>query len=151
MLFDFHKLLYCGIRYIENMKGGVILPSQGFLQVRAYASNAQLPLRDVAVTVTDAGDAAIAMRLTNRSGLFDVPIAIEVPELSAGQSPNTGVIPFSTVNLYARIEDYEEISIDNIQIFPNTVTVQNLELIPLSEFPAKWNKAESFDTPAQNL
>lgn len=133
------------------MKGGIILPSQGFLQVRAYASNAQLPLKDVAVTVTDAGGSAIAMRLTNRSGLLDDPIVIDVPDISAGQSPNTGVLPFSTVNMYARIEDYEEIIVDRIQIFPNTVTVQNLEFIPLSEFPAKWNKAESFDTPAQNL
>lgn len=133
------------------MKGGIILPSQGYLQVRAYASNAQLPLKDVAVTVTDAGGSAIAMRLTNRSGLLDNPIAIDVPDISASQSPNTGVLPFSTVNMYARIEDYEEINVEHIQIFPNTVTVQNLEFIPLSEFPAQWNKAESFDTPAQNL
>ena len=133
------------------MKGGIILPSQGFLQVRAYASNAQLPLKDVAVTVTDAGGSAIAMRLTNRSGLLDNPIVIDVPDISASQSPNTGVLPFSTVNMYARIEDYEEINVEHIQIFPNTVTVQNLEFIPLSEFPAQWNKAESFDTPAQNL
>ena len=127
------------------------MPSKGYLQVRAYASNAQLPLKDVAVTVTDIGGAAIAMRLTNRSGLLDEPLIIDVPDLSAGQSPNTGVLPFSTVNLYARLEDYEEISVDNIQIFPDTVTVQNLELIPLAEFPLRWNKSEKFITPAQNL
>lgn len=119
--------------------------------MRAYTSNAQLPLKDVAITVTDAGGSAIAMRLTNRSGLFDVPIPIDVPDISASQSPNTGVIPFSVVNMYARIEDYEEINVDRIQIFANTVTVQNLEFIPLSEFPAKWNKTETFDTSAQNL
>lgn len=127
------------------------MPSKGYLQVRAYASNAQLPLKDVAVTVTDIGGAAIAMRLTNRSGLLDEPLIIDVPDLSAGQSPNTGVLPFSTVNLYARLENYEEISVDNIQIFPNTVTVQNLELIPLAEFPFRWNESEKFNTPAQNL
>lgn len=135
----------------EGMKGGVTLPAQGYLQVRAYASNAQFPLKDVAVTVTDVGGAAIAMRLTNRSGLLDEPIVIDVPDLSASQSPNTGVIPFATVDLYARIENYEEIFVERVQVFANTVTVQNLELIPLSEFPSKWNKSEIFDTPAQNL
>ena len=135
----------------RKLKGGVILPSKGFLQVRAYASNAQLPLKDVAVTVTDTGGSAIAMRLTNRSGLLDSPITIDVPDISAGQSPNTGVIPFTTVNLYARIEDYEEIDVNHIQIFPNVITEQNLEFIPLSEFPSKWNKAETFDTLVQNL
>lgn len=91
------------------------------------------------------------MRLTNRSGMFDFPVEISVPDLSASQSPNTGVIPFTTVNLYARLEDYEEIFAEHIQLFANTVTDQNLELIPLSELPEAWNKAEVFDTPAQNL
>lgn len=91
------------------------------------------------------------MRLTNRSGMLDEPIAISVPDLAASLSPNTGIIPFSVVNLYARAEDYEEIEIENLQIFANTVTVQNLEMIPLSELPNSWNQIEIFQTPAQNL
>ena len=45
----------------------------------------------------------------------------------------------------------EEIIVDNVQVFPGVITDQDLELIPLSEFPDSWNKAEIFDTPAQNL
>lgn len=127
------------------------MPATGYIQVRAYASFAQIPLKDVAVTVTDTDGGAIAMRLTNRSGLLDTPIAISVPDISAGQSPNTGVIPFSVVNLYARHENYEEIFIRDLQIFPDTTTTQNLELIPLAEFPDQWNKSEEFDTNVQNL
>lgn len=103
------------------------------------------------MTVTDASGAAIAMRLTNRSGTLDTPISISVPDLSAGQSPDTGVIPFSAVNIYARREDFEEIIVENLQVFPDTVTDQNLEMIPLSELPQYWNQAEIFDTPPQNL
>ena len=127
------------------------MSATGYIQVRAYASYAQIPLKDVAVTVTDTDGSAIAMRLTNRSGQLDQPISINVPDISAGQTPNTGIIPFSVVNLYARLENYEEIYIKNLQIFPNTVTTQNLELIPLAEFPDKWNKSEEFDTNIQNL
>ena len=119
--------------------------------MHAYTSNAQIPLKDVAVTVTDTSGAGIAMRLTNRSGMLDAPIEIEVPDLSASQVPNTGIIPFSVVNLYARLENYEEIDIENLQIFANTITLQNLEMIPLSELPKTWNKAEVFNTPPQNL
>lgn len=133
------------------MKGGVLLSATGYIQVHAYTSNAQIPLQYAAITVTDASGAAIAMRLTNRSGMLDEPIAISVPDLAASLSPNTGIIPFSVVNLYARAEDYEEIEIENLQIFANTVTVQNLEMIPLSELPNSWNQIEIFQTPAQNL
>jgi len=133
------------------MKGGGILSAAGYIQVHAYASYAQIPLKDVAVSVTDASGAAIALRLTNRSGILDAPIEIQTPDVNSGQSPNTGIIPFAVVNLYARLKDYEAIEIENLQIFPGTTTVQNLEMIPLSELPQSFNKLEVFQTPSQNL
>lgn len=91
------------------------------------------------------------MRLTNRNGELDTPIAIQVPAISAGQSPGTGTVPYTSIGLFARAGNYEGIEAENIQIFPGIVTVQNLELIPLSEFPDSFNKLERFDTPPQNL
>lgn len=123
----------------------------GYLQVRTYASYAEIPLKNVAVAVTDAGGAGIALRLTNRSGLLDDPVKIDVPERSASQSPDTGIIPFAQVNVYARLKGYEEIFVENVQIFADTTTDQNLEMIPLAEFPELQNESERFDTPAQNL
>lgn len=105
----------------------------------------------MAVTVTDTDGAAIAMRLTNRNGQLDEPLAITVPDLSASQSPNTGIIPFTNVNIIARKENFEEIFSRNVQVFADTVTDQNLAMIPLSELPQSWNQVEVFDTPAQNL
>lgn len=136
---------------MNQFKEGICLSATGYIQVHAYTSFAQIPLRDVAITITDTAGAAIAMRLTNRSGILDKPVEITVPDLSASQSPNTGVIPYTIVDLYARLENYEEIHIERLQIFANTTTNQNLEMIPLSELPANWNQAEIFYTPSQNL
>lgn len=91
------------------------------------------------------------MRLTDRNGKLNKPIQITVPDLSASQSPNTGIIPFTTVNLYARLEGFEQIEIENLQVFADTVTDQYLEMIPLSELPQQWSKTEIFNIPAQNL
>ncbi len=127
------------------------MAEKGYIQVHAYESNAIIPLQDVSVAITDASGSAIALRLTNRNGKLDEPVAIDVPEVIYSQSPNTGVIPFTVVNLYARLENYEQIEIENLQIFANTVTVQNLEMIPLSEYPDSYLKSEVFPTPPQNL
>ena len=127
------------------------MSAKGYIQVHAYTSYAQIPLKNVAISITDSGGASIALRLTNRSGFLDTPIEIDVPDLSAGQTPNTGIIPFAVVNLYARLNNYEAIEIENLQVFANTTTLQNLEMIPLSELPNSWNKLEIFNTPAQNL
>lgn len=127
------------------------MESKGYLQVHAYTGNAQFPLKDVTVVITEENDTAIAFRLTNQDGQFDNPIEIGVPAREESQTPDPGVTPFSTVNLYARATNYEEIEVNDIQIFSDTTTFQNLELIPLSELPQYWNQVEIFNTPKQNL
>ena len=100
--------------------------------------------------VTTPDGQAIAMRITDKSGKIE-PIPITVPDLSTSQTPNTGIIPFTTVNIYARLENYEQIESESTQVFADTVTIQDLEMIPLSELPDQWSKTEIFRTPAQNL
>lgn len=118
--------------------------------MRAFSSFAQIPLKDVSVTVTATDGTAIAMTLTDRSGKI-TPIPLSVPDFSASQAPDTGEIPFATVNLTARLRGYEQITVDDLQVFADTVTIQQLEMIPLSELPAEWSKSETFPTPPQNL
>lgn len=126
------------------------MPTTGYIQVNAYTSNARIPLRDVAITVTASDGTAIAMRVTDRSGKIE-PIMIPVPGIEASQSPGSGIIPFTRVNLYAKLSGYVQIENEDLQVFANTVTNQNLEMIPLSELPSSWGKKEIFYTPAQNL
>lgn len=127
------------------------MPATGYIQVNAYTSNARIPLQDVAVAILDPNGTTIALRLTNRSGQLDAPLAISVPDLADSQRPDPGTAPYRLVKLYAKLENYEEIEASNIQVFANTMTVQNLELIPLSELPDNYNQVEIFDTPSQNL
>ena len=126
------------------------LASTGYITVHAYTSYAQLPVQNVAVSVTAPDGTAIAMRTTDRNGQIR-QIPIPVPDRSAGLTPNNGEIPYTTVNLYARARGYEQAEYENLQVFPDTVTNQNIELIPLSELPGAWNQTAIFDTPPQNL
>ena len=126
------------------------MPATGYIQVRAYTSTAQYPLKDVAITITSDDGTAIAMRLTNRNGQIS-PVEIPVPDRVESLEPNPPERPFTTVNLYARLRGYEQVESENIQVFADTVTLQNLEMIPLSELPDQWDQTVIFDTPPQNL
>ena len=126
------------------------MPSTGYIRIKAYQSRAQLPLKDVAVAITATDGTAIALELTDRSGLTR-PVPIPVPEIEAGQTPDTGEIPFALVNISARLKGYEQIENEDVQVFPDTTTVQNLELIPLSEMPGEYDRRELFVTTPQNL
>ena len=126
------------------------MPATGYIQVNAYESFARLPLRDVAISVTSEDGTAIAMRLTNRNGQI-TPIEIPVPDLSESQSPNPPERPYAVVNLYAHLRGYERVESENLQVFPDTVTSQDLMMIPLSELPNQWDQTVIFNTPPQNL
>ena len=126
------------------------MPSTGYIQVHTYTSRARLPLDDVAITITAEDGTAIAMALTDKSGKIR-PIAVPVPDIAASQTPDTGQIPYTPVNLYARKKGFEQIESENLQVFPDTVTDQNLEMIPLAELPEAWNQREIFMNPPQNL
>ena len=126
------------------------MPATGYIQVRAYSSSAQLPLKDVSVAITASDGTAIAMALTDRSGKT-TPVAIPGPPLADSQTPGSADAPFTAVTIHARLRGYEQIRAEGVQVFANTVTVQNLEMIPLAEFPTSWDQSEEFDTPPQNL
>ena len=126
------------------------MSATGYIQVYAYTGKARIPLKDVAVSVTALDGTAIALRLTDRSGKID-PIPIPVPDLAESQSPDPGELPFARVNLYARLNGYVQIEAEDLQVFANTTTDQNLEMVPLSELPDSWALQEIFQTPAQNL
>ena len=126
------------------------MASTGYVQVRTYTSFAQLPLQGVAVMITDPQGNAIALRQTDRNGLIE-PVPIQVPDRAASQTPDTGIIPYTNVNIYARLENFEQIESEDVQVFPSVVTTQNLEMIPLSELPDQWTKKEIFRSLPQNL
>lgn len=126
------------------------MPSTGYIQVHAYSSFAQLPLEDVTVTVTAEDGTAIAMRLTDRSGRIQ-PIQVPTPGIGESQTPGSTEAPFTNVTLHARLRGYEQVEMDRLQVFPDTVTRQEIEMVPLSELPAEWDRSETFDTPPQNL
>ena len=85
------------------------MPATGFIQLRAYTSTAQFPLKDVAITVTASDGTAIAMRLTDRNGLI-TPIELPVPDRAESLQPDPAERPFATVNLYAGFRRYHHLS-----------------------------------------
>ena len=106
----------------------------GYVNVHAYESNAQIPLKNVAIAITDEQGDALSLRLTNRNGMLDKSIEINVPDLSDSQTPNSSQRPYAVVNIHARKEYFEQIVVRNVQVFANTTTQQELEMIPLPEY-----------------
>lgn len=126
------------------------MPADGYLQVRAYTSDALLPLEGAAIAVTDSQGALIATRLTDKSGRI-IPIGISSPDRSDSTDPNFVGQPFTTVAIRARHPGYEQLQVNQVQIFAGVTTLQPLEMVPTGLYPDQLDRVDSFDVPPQNL
>lgn len=126
------------------------MASVGYIDVRAYTSYAQIPLSDVAIEITAEDETMLALRLTDKNGRIN-PIALPVPDKSESQQPDSDEVPYAVVNLYAYKKDYEIIEVERLQVFADTTTSQNLEMIPSAQFPGSMDEMMQIDTPPQDL
>ena len=129
------------------------MPAQGVFSARAYTSDAQIPVEGVTITVTqrepDGIVELLAVRLTDESGRIQ-PLTLPTPELALSLAPSPER-PFALVRITADHPLYDRLVVEDVQLFPDTVTIQNLQLIPLNLAPSTWNHTEIFDIPPQNL
>ena len=129
------------------------MPEQGYLVAKAVTSNARIPVEDVTITVTqrlpDGRYELLAVWITDESGKTP-SIAIPTPDLSISQAPSQKR-PFSLVYLMAEPALYERIAVRDVQIFSGIVSIQELQLIPLDEFPELQDQTEFFEIPPQQL
>ena len=126
------------------------MPAEGFIQVHVYTSDAQIPVPGAAVAIVSDDGTLLAARLTNESGQIQ-PVAVKVPAASESRDPNFQGKPFTTVTIRVQHPNYEQIQVDNAQVFAGVMTLQPLELSPLPTFPELYDRVEYYNVPPQNL
>ena len=119
----------------------------------AYVSAARIPLADVVIRIlTSSGvekEDLMNVQMTDRDGRTNV-VSVTTPPLADSLLPGNGT-PFTAVTVTAELPGYEQIRVENVQIFPDTQTVQYFKMIPLKENPENVTPEELFIIPPQNL
>lgn len=126
------------------------MASTGTLVVEAYTAKGAVPLEGVSVVVTmGTGEDSkiIASRVTNYSGKTSI-IVVETPEEILTEQPSKQQ-GFTSVNVQLYSPNYESVLIEDVQIFPNTESIQQVEMIPLGEVPKE--KSQKYYITPQNL
>ena len=129
------------------------MASIGTIVTRVDTSRAQLPVPGATVAVTQRAGGGrhtlLALRVTDENGRT-APIRVATPEPSASESPGTES-PFAVCDIWVEVPGYEMLLVENVQVFPNTETLQELELIPLPEQTSSSTRGEIVDIPPQDL
>ena len=136
--------------FSSSGKEEVTLPAVGSIQVHVYTSRAQIPVPGAAVAILDQSGNLIAARITDESGRIK-PVEIEVPDVAESLDPNFVGQPFATVTIKVLHPSFEQIEVENAQVFAGVTTIQQLELVPLAAYPESYDRVEYFEVPPQNL
>lgn len=119
----------------------------------AFTSAGRIPLSDVVIRILqktpEGAEDLVSVQMTDRDGKTTM-VSVDTPALAGSQSPGTER-PFSSVTMTAEIPGYEHIRVENVQVFPNTQTVQYFQMIPLNANPEILTPEELFTIPPQNL
>lgn len=119
----------------------------------AFTSAGRIPIPDAVITITrpngQGESELIDVQMTDQSGKTR-QVTVETPDIAGSQSPGTEH-PFTSVNMKAEFPGYEQIVVEDVQVFPQTITVQDFQLIPLDQHPDNKTLTETFPIPPQNL
>lgn len=107
----------------------------GSLIIRVTTSRANLPVSGASAAITTLGPDGkhilVALTETNESGLAG-PIRLPAPSTeSSGTSPG-GPAPYTFYSLWVEHPGYQIAHIQDVQVFPNIESVQDVTLVPLS-------------------
>lgn len=129
------------------------MAATGTILTRVFTSRAQIPVAGATVAFTqrstEGRHTLLALRVTGANGRTQ-PVRVSTPDPSASESPGT-TEPFAVCDIWVESPGYELLVVENVQIFPDTQTLQELELIPLPEQSANLLPEDPVNVPPQNL
>lgn len=130
-----------------------LLAATGTIVTRVFTSRAQIPVEGATVAFTQRGEggrhALLALRVTDGSGRT-APVQVATPDQAASAFPGTPD-PFAVCDIWVESPGYELLVVENVQIFPGTETLQELELVPLPERTDPLLPEHPVNIPAQTL
>lgn len=105
------------------------------LIVRVTTSRASLPVEGATVAVTvpaeNGRQTLVALTETNANGLAG-PITLTAPTTDSNGTRPGGPPPYSFYSLWVEHPGYQLVHIQDVQVFPRVMSVQDISLVPLS-------------------
>ena len=124
--------------------------SKGYMIIKTITSNAKIPIQgsNIALYLDDERN-LLGLRESNINGSSEI-IEVETPDKSLSTSPSEKQ-PFTKCVIHVTHENYYNTIIRNVQVFPDTTSIQEVRLIPLEENAPPEDLNKTFIITAQDL
>lgn len=125
--------------------------SSGTLKVITVSILGNRPIVGAVVKIgyTGVPDSAVAEEITDRNGQTP-EITLNAPSIDYSMEPSVNQ-PYSQYTILVTAAGYEPVEVDGAQILPDTLAIQNIEMIPTKDSLGNGNTAELFVIPSNTL
>lgn len=129
--------------------------ASGTILIQTCTSDASLPVENATIAIFEPGPQGrqnlLAVRRTDSSGKAG-PVELETPDDSESQEPEMlGILPYRVVDLVADHPDFEQVTVDGVQVFDGIVTFQKIVMVPRGMPMPGEEPGEVIDIPGQEL
>jgi len=125
----------------------------GFVKTHVYTSVANLPLQGVTIVLSrrlqDGRREILAARKTDSSGNTE-PIQVATPNTAVSQTPGN-TIPFSYIDITADLPLFEQVLVQDVQVFPGVITLQEIQMLPLDTLYTRESDTQQVEITPQDL
>lgn len=120
----------------------------GYLIVKVSTARGAIPLENATVSVKGSSidSSGIIYSLETDSSGLTPRLPLPTPQKSLSQAPNLGV-PFSLWNVDVYCKGFISAKFLNVPVYPEVTSVQNAELIPLTEGFSPSESYNESETP----
>lgn len=126
---------------------------KGFIKVQLFSAKNVMPVCGgnifiIESTATDFENGKILT--TDECGVSKV-VAVNTPDRAVGENPAAKDVPYSSYDIYIRAKGYRDIAIEGIHVFPDIISIQNVEMIPTKKERVFMDEAEFIFIPPHKL
>jgi peptidoglycan hydrolase-like protein with peptidoglycan-binding domain len=105
---------------------------RGFIKVELFTAREVVPISggNIFILKSTSVDFDKGQILSTDSSGITRLLEIDTPDVELSQSKDSKGIPYTVYDLYARAPGYKDAVVEGVQIFPNQLSIQQIEMVP---------------------
>ncbi len=108
---------------------------RGFIKVELFTAREVVPVSggNIFILKSTSVDFDKGRILTTDSSGITKILEVDTPDIELSKNKDSEQIPYSVYDLYVRAPGYKDAVVEGVQVFPNEVSIQQVEMIPTTK------------------
>lgn len=127
---------------------------KGYVTVRTFTRDQISPVAGASVYVVSNGENGEKnidrLLITDENGKTKT-VEVDAPDIELTENPEYEGQPYTLIDIYVYRDAFYTVKVEDVQVFADRVTVQNVEMIPLPENFTEVDDVNIFVVKPQNL